>query len=187
MPARPQTIRQISDHLCAEATHLHKTISALSDNYSDPTRLALTNYLLGTRSALCYIHGGDPDPAIPSTNPAGAAIAEWWQHHHPEDWVDDGRRTRHAEQIYITLHQLMLTSPHATIPQLARSLGMPRATAYWVLAHPGRTSWANLEKIVTSLGAHRDEMWALWNRAYKPPEKTTPVASYGKGLSRRRA
>jgi hypothetical protein len=186
MPPRPRSIRQISDHLCAEAAGLHKAISALPDNYSDSTRLALTNHLLGTRSALCHIHGGEPDPGTPSTNPAGAVITEWWQHTHPEDWVDDARRTRHTEQIYITLHQLLITSEHPTVPQFADAIGIPRATAYWVLANPGRTNWTNLEKVVKGLGAHRDEMWGLWNQAYKRPTKTIPPPAFGRKLAARR-
>lgn len=184
--APPATIRQISDRLCADAAHLHKAITALPDNYTNPVRLGLTNRLVGIRHALCVIHGGQPNPAIPSTNPANQVITEWWRHHHPADWQNTAARRRHAEQLYIVLHQLLLDSEHTSVTSLRRRIDMPESTAYFVFGNPARTRWRTLEPILKALGAHRDELWTLWKQAHARPAKTTPPPRKGNGLTPRK-
>lgn len=184
MPTPPDTIQQLNDRLCAEAARLHKAISAEPDRYNNPYRQALTHQLVGIRTALCFLHDAERDLTVDGANPAGAAIVEWWTRSHPAEWTGDALRTRHAEQFYIVLHELLMASKYASPADLAQRNGLPRSTTHFAFSNPARSRWCTLEPIVKALDAHRDELWSLWEKAYQPPHKTIPPR--GPGLTPRR-
>lgn len=180
MIKRAASIRQISDRLCAQAVELHQ---AIIGSVTATATAEYTHQLIGIRTALCLIHGGSPATGTPSDNPATALITDWWQHHHPTDWHDHHHRQRHGEQLYIHLHELLHHSPYDSVVHIARVLGLPRTTAYWTFATPGRSRWSTLEPYINALGGHHDELRQLWHAAYEPPHTTTPPTRRGRGLT----
>lgn len=176
-------VRDVSDRLCAEAARLHKAISAMAPNYA--SRLSLAHELAGVRTALYLVHGGaDPDPTIPSSHPAGAIITDWWRRNQPDDWAgDDAVRTRHAEQLFLAMHELLVASGHDSPADLARAARIHHSTVCFVFGNPARSYWRTLEGPVNALGGHRDELWRLWKQAHKRPAKTIPPRRAGNGIT----